>query len=541
MDEPDYDGIILGAGHNSLVTQAYLCRAGLRVLCLERNAVAGGGLRTEQLPSGSGFLHNTHSFYHRALTHQPWYTDLDLARHGAHYLEPELNVAMLLPDGGALEWWTDIDRTVDSFARLSQRDADTLQRWRDAFVPVVRDILGPEAQAPPLAMAQRNQQLTASPAGRLLLETSAMSPREFVLREFEHPAVQAGLLFFNGLREVDLRARGFGHHIPALLASDGKAQMCLGGSARLAEALVSAVEEAGGHVRTGVEPAKILVEPGPDGRQRVVGVQTTTGERIRARQFVASGLNPQQTFLQLIDQDSLPAKWRQAAAAFKYNLLAPLFGLYVNLAEPPRYRAALDHPHLDEAFMVIMGLESVTDFDDMVRAHEHGAIPPTVMWGSCPSRFDAQQAPEGQHTAFMWEKVPFRLRGAGGTDQGPDSSSDWQANWEAEAPTQARRMLSCWTRHAPNLQDAVGHMTIRPVHDIPRLLPNMHDADLLVGSLGDGQVGADRPFPGAGHYRGYLDGLYLCGSSCHPSGNITGLPGYNAAQVLLADLGLERN
>lgn len=529
MSENDFDGIILGAGHNSLVAQAYLCRAGLRVLCLERNAVAGGGLRTEELPAGSGFLHNTHSFYHRALTHQPWYSDLDLARHGAHYIEPELNVAMLLPDGEALEWWTDFDRTAASFARLSRRDADALQRWRDAFVPVVRDILGPEAQAPPVPAAQREQQLGRSASGRLLLETSALSPREFVLREFEHPAVQAGLLFFNGLREVDLRARGFGHHIPALLASDGKAQMCLGGSARLAGALVSAVEEAGGQVRTGVEPARILVERGPNGRDRAVGIETTAGERIMARQFVASGLNPQQTFLQLIEQSHLPTAWRQAATAFKYNLLAPLFGIYVNLDEPPQYQAASQYPYIDDAFMVIMGLKSVTDFDDMVQTHDAGLVPPTVMWGSCPSKFDTSQAPDGAHSAFMWEKVPFRLRG---------ESTDWQANWAAEAPTQAQRMLSCWTEHAPNMQDAVRHMSVRPVHDIPRLLPNMQDADLLVGSLGDGQVGANRPFPGAGHYRGYLDGLYLCGSSCHPSGNITGLPGYNAAQVMLKDLGL---
>ena len=69
--DSEYDGIILGSGHNGLVLQAYLCRAGLKVLCLERNDTAGGGLRTEQLPGGSGFHHNTHSFYHRALTRMP--------------------------------------------------------------------------------------------------------------------------------------------------------------------------------------------------------------------------------------------------------------------------------------------------------------------------------------------------------------------------------------------------------------------------------------------------------------------------------------
>ena len=127
MADGEYDGIILGAGHNSLVLQAYLCRAGLRVLCLERNDVAGGGLRTEEWPAGSGSLHNTHSFYHRALTRQPWYADLELEKHGVRYIEPDLNVAMLLPEGGeVLEWWTDFDRTVDSFARVSRHDADAL-------------------------------------------------------------------------------------------------------------------------------------------------------------------------------------------------------------------------------------------------------------------------------------------------------------------------------------------------------------------------------------------------------------------------------
>ena len=142
-----HDGIILGSGHNSLVLQAYLCRAGLDVVCLEPSHIAGGGLRTEDR---GGFLHNTHSFYHRALTQAPWYRDLELARRGAHYLEPELNVVMLTRDGRALEWWTDFEKTVASFAHFDRRDAERLRYWRDAFRPIVQHILIPEAQAPPL-------------------------------------------------------------------------------------------------------------------------------------------------------------------------------------------------------------------------------------------------------------------------------------------------------------------------------------------------------------------------------------------------------
>ena len=152
-----------------------------------------------------------------------------------------------------------------------------MRRWREVFLPIVTKILEPEAQAPPLSPPERQRRLEATAEGRLLLETSACSPREFVLREFENPAVQAGLLFFNGLREVDPRAPGFGHHIPALLAARGKAQMCVGGSARLAEALVAAVTEAGGEVHTDVELTQISVQPIANGPGRAAGVVTYRG------------------------------------------------------------------------------------------------------------------------------------------------------------------------------------------------------------------------------------------------------------------------
>ena len=120
------DGIILGSGHNSLVLQAYMSRAGLETICLEGNAHYGGGLTTVEYPTGSGFLHNTHSFYHRGLNGLPWYHDLELEQQGAQYLQPELNVALITPSGQTLQWWNQFDKTVASFALFSQRDAETL-------------------------------------------------------------------------------------------------------------------------------------------------------------------------------------------------------------------------------------------------------------------------------------------------------------------------------------------------------------------------------------------------------------------------------
>ena len=130
-------------------------------------------------PKHPGFLHNTHSFYHRSLNQMPWYKDLNLQQRGAHYLEPELNVCLLLRNGEALEWWTDFERTVDSFATFSRKDAGTIRRWRDEFVPLLDDIVTPESQSPPIPAEQRTRLLERTSAGRRLLEVSKLSPLEF--------------------------------------------------------------------------------------------------------------------------------------------------------------------------------------------------------------------------------------------------------------------------------------------------------------------------------------------------------------------------
>jgi phytoene dehydrogenase-like protein len=295
--------------------------------------------------------------------------------------------------------------------------------------------------------------------------------------------------------------------------------MSRGGSAALARALQAAVRESGGEIRLMTEPKRIVVEGG-----RAVGIETGEGEIVRARHFVASSLNPHQTFLDLLEPSLLPRQIRDYVERFQYNLLAPLFALHLNLREPPRYAAA-ELPELAQAFMVILGLDHVDQFNDIVRHHEAGTIPPPVTWGACPTLFDSSQAPAGQHTAFMWEKLPYRVYGD-------------PAKWDQLKEQHGREMLRLWQRHAPNLAGAVIDSFTRSPLDAERSLPNMREGDLLVGAFTNGQVGHDRPFPGAGNYRTHVPGLYLCGSSSHPGGNITGLPAYNAAQVILADFGI---
>lgn len=121
---------------------------------------------------------------------------------------------------------------------------------------VLQAYLGPESRNPPLPVAQRQAVPEKSHEGRLLLETSESSPEEFVLREFEHPTIQAGLLFFNALREADLRCKGFGHPNPILLASAGRALRCVGGSAASARALERPVHESGGSTLTAFDSSQ---------------------------------------------------------------------------------------------------------------------------------------------------------------------------------------------------------------------------------------------------------------------------------------------
>ena len=285
----------------------------------------------------------------------------------------------------------------------------------------------------------------------------------------------------------------------------------------LAEALVADIREHGGEVRTSAEPRAILVHGG-----RACGVELTSGERIETRGFVASGLNPQQTFVKLLDADAAGPALRAQAARFQYNLLAPLFALNLALREAPRYAAADHDPNLRRAFMVILGLERFEQFGQIVAAHDRGEFPETVMWGACPTQFDAQQAPPGRHTAFMWEKLPYALHGD-------------PRNWNQAAHEHGQQLLKRWAEYAPNLADAVLDTFVRTPLDTEISLPNMQSGDLLVGSFANGQVGENRPFAGAGRYRTPVEGLYLCGGSTHPGGNVTGLCGYNAARVVAAD------
>ena len=519
----DWDGIILGTGHNALVLQAYLARCGLRVLSLDRAMVPGGGLATVENTRLHGFWHNTHSFFHRAVTMMPWYGDLELRRHGAVYLEPELNVALILHDGRSLEWWTDFDKTVDSFAEFSVRDAATLRRWVEEFRPIVEHIILPEVQSPPLPPERRSELLQRSALGRRFLEVSARTPLQFVQEEFEHEVVRAGLLFFNGMREIDLQAPGFGHSIAAILAGRHKAQMCLGGSVRLAEALAEDIREHGGEIRTGAQPTSILTRNG-----RAIGVALAHGRAHRGRGLHRLRTQPTANVSGSAGRGGSPAADARASCRL------PL--------QPDRTLVLLESGAPGAA--AICGRCASASIEPRIHGHPrpgadgpvprdgHGAPagrdPAPDHVGSVPDSVRPQPGTSGSAHGIHVGEAPLRI-----TRRRPELGAEQEAH--------GRAMLALWSRFAPNLAEdgiVLDSFTRSPL-DTERSLPNMCRGDLLVGSLSHGQVGYHRPFPGAGQYRTPVSGLYLCGGSTHPGGNITGLCGYNAAAVLASDLGLD--
>src|SRR5712692_4280090 len=460
-----FDGIIIGAGHNGLILQAYLGRLGLRVLAIDRNMHPGGGLSTIEDPALPGVLHNIHSVFHRAVTLSPWYHDLELERRGVRYLEPELNVAALREDGGSLRWYTDLDRTCSSMAEFSPRDAATFRALGETFAEVSARVILPFNAHPPLNREALHARLSRSPVGRKFMEVESLSACEFAMTRFEHPQVQALMLFLAGAREVDMNARGYGWLIPALIASPVKALLCVGGSAALARGLARAVQEHGGVIWTGQTVTRVLIENG-----RAAGVELADGTQVRAVRFVASTLNPQQTILELTGAQHWPREVAEPVRRFRYNSVGPLFGVNVALREPPAYRAAAGSPEVNRAFMTILGLETPEVVFEMYRAHPAGRITrPLTLWGAAPTVHDPSQARDGFHTAFMWEKVPFALEGD-------------PASWDTWKERHGEEVLARWAEYAPNVRgDTIASRYALTPLDTVRHLPNMAGGDLTVG------------------------------------------------------------
>ena len=422
----EYDGIIIGAGHNGLITQAYLARAGLTTLSIDRAQHAGGGLTTAEDNSIPGLFHATHALSFRGIDSTPWYRDLELDTWHVELIEPDPNITSILADGRAICWYRDADKTAKSIEALSTRDAHAWLTISHEYRELTQQILGPELQSAPIPDDERESILARTALGRTYLDLLRLSPRQFVENTFESPALKAMLMYFCVVREVDVNVPGQGQLIPSFLSSSRPGQLVRGGSYALARGLKNDIYAHGGHIMEQTSLRRILVANG-----RAVGVELADGQRIRAG-FVVSSLNPQQTFLELLDDGAVSTSVTTKAERYRYQSVGQIFGVNIATRDAPRYRAAETNPDVATALLTFLGLDDPATVYQLYDDAETGRLSDHIMLiGGCPTRHDPTQTPSGNHAAFMWQKAPYDLDGD-------------PLNWDTRKPRQLQAILDFW-------------------------------------------------------------------------------------------------
>ena len=523
--EKEYDGIIIGAGHNGLICAGYLAKAGLKILIVERHLEIGGGLDSHE-SARSGFWHNVHSNMHRGVSDLMWYRDLELGKMGQEYIRFPISAAMLTRDHRAIVWHNDPEKTAASIGRFSAKDGKTFLAINKQYAKMAREIFAQEQYAPPIPFENKKSILQKSESGRLYLKWRPYSINEVVSQLFENDAVRGMFVFLSVIRGYETDARGLGHVAIAAIGTGAQPQISKGSTHNLAHTLHKMVVRAGADLVESESVAKILVANG-----RAVGLRTIDGREFGARKFVASSVNPNQTFLDMVGKEHLRSEFARKVEGFKYSNTTPLFTLHLALNERMNWKAADYDPDVNSSYYLICGLEGLRDIEELYQDCAARRIPRSLqLLGAQPAQHDPSQAPPGKCTAFFWQVAPGNLCDEEGG----------RGRWDSIRQEYTDRCVAHLTHYTTNLTKAniVNQFGVTPV-DIERHLPNMVGGDIQVGELNEHQILENRPFPECGQYRTPIDGLYLCGSSAHPGGNITGGPGYNAAGVICADLEME--
>jgi phytoene dehydrogenase-like protein len=515
--ERNYDGIIIGAGHHGLVLGAYLAKAGLDILVVERRLDYGGGLSTKEATE-PGFYHNLHSINHFHISETPWFKDLGLGER-VTYITPRYEFGQAHSDGTALVLGRDLEETVANIARFSNKDAATFREWNRKGEWITANISLPERYSEPLPQTEREALLSRTMLGREFLAVTKRQPLDVVQELFENEHVRLLFLFkvsLFGTWLVDtLSTSPMGSVIRAFDLETGY-QLCQGGSFNLARGLMETFIAAGGHYQPQVAVDRILIEGG-----QATGIALADGRTVRAR-FIASTLDVHQTFEQLVGRSQLPEPFRRKLDGFQYTPWA-LYGLHLALHESPRFAAASFDPNIDRALKWSIGAETMEDLFAAHRDVQAGRVPKLVQFGSGPlSLLDPTQAPPGKHTTYAWHVMPLN----------PDLGGQRYDQFQEEF---ADKIIETWARYCPNMTSRnIIARHIYTARDYARELINMRSGDIFMGAFN-----ADQVMYNHFGYRSPIANLYNAGSAGHPGGAISGGAGYIAAGIIARDFGLK--
>ena len=505
----DYDAIVIGAGHNGLITAAYLARAGYRVCVLERRELVGGAVSTRDdiVP---GYRFDLGGSAHILIRLTPVVQELELERHGLEYLEVDPLFFAPFEDGDHFSIHRDLERTVGELNVRSAGGGDAyrhfVDRWRP-FAQLVRDAF---LQAPgPLQLGRTFVFSRGMRSDWKRAVTEILQPYgDVVDHYFTDERLKAALVWMaaqSGPPPGEPLSAPFVLWQP--LYHEGGIARPRGGSGMLTQALARAVEAHGGVVRTGAAADEIVVQG-----ERAVGVRVA-GETITAR-CVVSATHALETFGRL-----LPPEHRPPGAA--HMRVGNGFGAVLRLAldRPVRYAA-----HAGADARVALQLlcrdrrQIQAAYGDYLK-REPAQDPPIVAMSF--SAVDDTLAPPGGEVLWLWAQYyPYELA---------------RGSWDEIGDAVADRILDQFERYAPGTRaSVVGSLFQHPLW-LEREL-GLHRGNVMHLEMSVTQMFSLRPFAGMAQYRTHRKGLYLTGASTHPGGGIMGASGRNAARVVLKDL-----
>ncbi len=508
----DVDVAIVGAGHNGLVAATYLARSGLRVAVFERRPFVGGGAISEELWPGFRFSTCAHAAH---AIHPKIIRDLDLYNRGFEVLPRRPNIVINVEG----TYWAPAEYGSPRNLTKKLTDAEGEgERKYSEFRQSLMGIFSSYRLGPPPTLEEVRAKVAGTPAAQVL--ETALKTR---IRD-----IQDELLPSPRLRDKHAtECASFGRNLLALAIAFSAINLpdeetgepppngyIRGGTGTFSRTLQAAAEEAGTEILVNHEVESLIVEGG-----RVLGVRFTGGEQVRARVTV-SNLDPKQTFLRLIVPEHLPSGFLLRVRELVTHVSA--FKLLAVISELPRWKDWDGDPDLPSKGAVGLWRSRASveaAFDDL-----DGGQPtrvPLVNF-SVPSAVDPSLTQPGYHTASLWV-YPGAARLRRGT-------------WDQVREQTAERIIDNITRFAPNFRGSIVHYRLRTPQDLERE-NGFTDGCIWHIQHTPEQLFWNRPLPELAHYRTPLKGLYLSGCGQHPGGELSGLPGHNAAQEVLKDLG----
>lgn len=518
-----FDIVIAGGGHNSLIAGCYLAKAGLRVCIAERCDRLGGSVSTAEV-TGPGFKQDLCSITHTMLQGNPLIRNDELelfSKFGLQYTHPEKMTAVAFDDGTVLEFWSDLDRTCASMARISERDAESFRAFCVQVDKMMNLIVTGMYSVPPSAGAQA-MMMDQTPEGQELMRLQAMSAWDLICEHVEHPKIRMALARYAAAAMLDPfdNGTGFGFYINLPYFYRYGAGVCVGGSGALIEALERCYVAHGGTVRLDAEVREILVE---DAEAR--GIVLADGKVIRAGKAVIAGLHVSQIFPHMVPGCELPDGFQHRVDTLKNNDFQAMT-VYLALNEPLDFKAGNGSPN--EFFWVERCHSDIDAFRRDMLDLKSGT--PVLNFASWVQQFraDPGRVPEGAGQVWIYTFMPLDLKNGG------------RENWDQIGESVAADIVDNLRQYCTNLTDD----NIRQMHymtplDITRHNTALVDCNLVHIAFVNWQMGGNRPVPGWGQYRMPVPGLYMTGGSTHPGGGVTGGPGRNVTQIVMEDLGFD--